>query len=277
MPSEKEKLSPGPKGPRTPIVDKAASPPPPMPSGVQEQAGAPDSKKRWAARRWYWLVVIGLAAIAAVVVWTIGLARRGELRPLFRDVLNQEPQFELIEARDGVVLLTRSEGHRSEVIVQLAGQTGWRYASNNDFTARSPTLSPSGDQVAYLSEINEVHIEVVSLITDTRQVVTAAIVDTSLSARQLTGLSVCAWSPVRWSPDPDEDHLAFFACTQDPVMSYAAVVGLSPDPPRIVWLEGEGVLRDERSLIWLDSTHLLMSTPVSDDRGILIQTVEVLP
>jgi hypothetical protein len=276
MPSVREKPSPGPRGPRTPIVDKPAPPPPSTPSGEQEQVGISDSKKRKIARRWYWLVVIGLAVIAAVVIWITGLAQRGEFRSLFRDVLNQEPQFELIEARDGVVLLTRSESRRSEVIVKLAGQTGWRYASNNDFTAKSPALSPSGAQVAYLSEIDEVHIEVVSLITDTRQVVTAAIVDTSLSVRQLAGLSVCAWSPVRWSPDPGEEHLAFFVCTQDPLMSYAAVVDLSSAPPRIVWLEGEGVLRDERSLIWLDSTHLLMSTPVSDGRGIVFQTVEVI-
>jgi hypothetical protein len=181
----------------------------------------------------------------------------------------------LVEARDGVALLTRREQKRSEVAVQMAGQTGPRYISDSDFTAKHPSLSPKGTLVAYVSEERGTHIVIASLITETRKSISATTVDPSLSARQLTGLSVCSWSPVHWSPD--ENRIAFFACTLKPVNSYAVVADLSLSPPAIVWVEDKSVALENRMLIWLNSSRLLVSEPSDDGKGQIIETVEVSP
>jgi len=238
--------------------------------------GETDRKERRFARFLFPAALLVMLSLVALIGILLGPVRRGEIWIMFQQIVEpQTPNFELLDSRDGVALLTRTERDYSEVIVQLAGQSGWRYVSDDDFTAKFPTLSPSGEQVAYLSEANGVHIEVVLLTSDTRQFVTATIMDTFLSARQMTGLSVCSWSPVHWSPD--ETHLAFFACLQDPEVSYAAVVDLLSDPPPIVWLEKDGIPEYERSLIWLDSTHLLIGVPTSGNGGTTIETVEVIP
>jgi hypothetical protein len=55
------------------------------------------------------------------------------------------------------------------------------------------------------------------------------------------------------------------------------VVDLLSDPPKIVWVEEGKLAQEERSLIWLDSTRLLISIPTSDDKGMAIETVKVDP
>jgi hypothetical protein len=262
----------------TPRITKQPTEPglprPPLKSVEPQRPGEPDAEARSQAQRLWWVIIVGLAALTAIVVWLFGQAQRVDVWSAFRQVVElPPPQFELVEARDGVVLIAMHEKDRSGVSIQLSGEIGWRNISMTDFTAKHPALSPSGTQVAYLSEQEDVHIAITSLISNTQRFVTTKVIDTALSVRQLPELSICTWSDVRWSPD--ETQLAFFACTQEPAKSYAVVVDLHPNPPKIVWVEDRAVVQDNRSLIWLDSDHLIISTPGLGGNNATVDTIKI--
>lgn len=168
--------------------------------------------------------------------------------------------------------MTRQENTLSEVIVKTATENGWRSISQDDFTAKNPALSPKGGLVAYISEKESPHIEIVPLSTAAPYQIYPTTTHTSLSSRELPSLSVCPWSPVQWSPN--EELIAFFACTEKPIETYAVVVDISSDST-MVWVEDSSIVADERSVVWLDNTHLLINNLSTDKTNDIIEKVEV--
>ncbi|GEM_PF-2743508 len=231
----------------------------PNPFPEKPIAGTPTEENPTFSKQRWWKVLLGILVCSTIGVWLLGQIQQGKFNLTWQRVFYHAPELVFIDAREGVVLFEKSEKDRSEVLVQMRSQNGWQILSGADYTACRSSLSLSGTRVAYFSRLEEPHIAVVSLITDTHLTLTATVFDTTVSSRQLSGMVICDWSPVAWSSD--ENHLAFFVCTPDSSISYVVAAALDDPSPRIVWVENTPFGKGERSVIWLDVKTLLVGNP----------------
>jgi hypothetical protein len=218
------------------------------------------------------LIILLVALIGGLV---LGPVRRGEIFYFFQQAIQPSyPRFQFVEARNGFVLITEHQKNLTSVNLQVAGESIWRNISKDDFTVKNPALSSDGSRVAYLSEKDKPHIVITSLITEPQRVLTDIRLDPKLKTQNIPTI-ICPWSGIRWSPD--EEHIAFFACSdQEASGSYAVVLNLNTDPVTVIWSEENEVKGTERDLIWLDKANLIIRT-YDAEKDVEIIKMEKIP
>lgn len=229
----------------------------------------------------YLLIVFLIALIIGQIIWWRGQVQRSKTSNLLSQRSNSNNQnyvhqIDLLEARNGVVLMLENRDGRFSINIQKVGETGWRNISMSDFTVKFPSLSPDAEKVAYISEEGIPHIMIVSLVSNSRISVTTDEIASSLTSRTelLKKTQICNWSQIQWSPD--QSHLAFFVCDPRSKDSYAVIADLmTGSKPSIVWAEDKEIAQDNRKLIWLDNQNLMVSVVDSTARITIIDVVKV--
>jgi hypothetical protein len=213
-------------------------------------------------------VLLIIAVITAFVVGLIGYVRRGSFATVVgRALFPSTPSTTLVDSYNRLVLMLEQDGDYGRVIVQKSDQGGWLLVSQDDTTATSPILSPTGQEVAYVSRRNGGQVVAVSLITGTRRLIgTKRIGDVGRHVG-LGSMVLCSWTPIAWSPKGD--RIAFFACAEDNSFSVATVADLL-DPTITLSVIGQSKTKtsDARQIKWLDATQLVISTPDKDQSTI---------
>lgn len=214
------------------------------------------------------MFAIIIAAIISVgAFWFGGKYQRGEDPfSFFKQIISSsKPQYEFLEARNGVVLIQENSDKEQSIHVKLAGQSGWRNISESDSTARNAALSPDGEQVAYLSGSSSSEIVLKSLITDSQKLVQGQVKSPAIASKELP-TTICKWSPVRWSPD--NEHIALFLCESldREFPSYLVVATIVVSKPTITAWPSEKVVQNGMpDAIWLNYREIMLKT--EDDSG----------
>lgn len=237
--------------------------------------GVPVGGVKPAPRKWsyYLLRVIGVLAMVALVVWMAGFFDRRGYLPLLRRVGPwSEPTFELVQARNGRVLLTESDKRHSRVILQVPDQPSWLLISRDDLHAVNPTLSPGGEAVAYVSTADKTTIVVVSLNDNSLLTIMDRHVRASSVSQALPEMSICEWTPLAWSPD--DKALAFYGCRIGQPYSMAYVARWDNEKVEVKPLLDSGAsLATARQVEWLGSDSVVLSVP--GETGFQVKTLPV--
>lgn len=227
-----------------------------------EQLLAPSATKPPSIRRYL--------AVMALVVLMIGLAIT-LISALIRGTPSQltpgsPPRnthtVELIEARDGVVLLLEHSDQITHILLQRAGQPNPSVVSGNETTAFGPSLSPDASWVAYFSKQADVQLTVAPVITGSKQTISAKSIAPLANYRNIQELTFCSWTSIKWNPAGDK--VAFFGCDPNEVFSVGLLgilmnTGLSVEPLKGSEADVPGI----RQLLWLDDTQIVITLPIS--------------
>ncbi len=260
---------------------KKTSEPPPVPvmkdfpsqtspSKAQSEAG---HKKQ--SRKLLGLILITLLLLFAIVAWVLRGLNLHDILFFWGSITGNTVDYELVDVRNNTVLLVTCQGNQSAVKVRLAGQPNWIEISTGDGTVSNPALSPSGKLVAYLSEQDERHIVVAPVITGTRQIVDASLVQKGCVLVRNAEWDICPWSPIHWAPN--ERYLGFFACVKDAKISYVAIADLKSAPISVTCLDKEhskSSIPGERTLIWQDDEQLIVTTFGDNETDIRIEFLD---
>lgn len=208
-----------------------------------------------------WKIILVFILLGAII-WGIGKLEFNFLTQLETvNLSSSAPKFELVDAHKGIVLMIKHEDKCSNINVQKINENNWRNISMFDCTVKNPSLSPNGKEVAYISGKNFSHVVVTSIDSNIQKVIEIKYFDKSLTekATKLRNSFICDWSQIKWAPNGT--HLSFFACnkTVSGLESYAVVIDLNAEYPIIVWIEDEANIQQNRNLVWLDDTHLMIS------------------
>ncbi len=212
--------------------------------------------------------LFGVIVLLGLLVWGAGqLQRQGKLTWL--DVFSsQRPSFEIIETRNGQVLIQENTGNTNRIIVKQIGQNSWFLVSQDDQTATQPVFSPDGSWVAFLSKRDGGRIVITAVITDTQKLFTTEMIKKSGVQASLGELELCPWTPIAWNPKGN--RVAFFGCSLSRPFSIVLIGEVSNNPLDPIALIGTGLdTNDSRGLTWADTAHLVItnasvgSTPAS--------------
>lgn len=250
----------------------------PEPSSTTEgkntsRVGATEPKtKPWG--RIMLLLLLGLA----VVSYVIGAVRRGDISNLFRRVtLRSTPQVLFLESRQDKALFLETDGDRQRVIVRQPNQSDWRIASQDDFTATNPALSPDGAWVVYLSTRTAPQLVLVPL--DRSEYVTytsAALADFSARNR-ITVTTICPWTPIAWAAD--STRVAFFGCAENPSLSQMFVANVLTATLDLQSGVVTGTLvtgENPRQVLWIGADRVMVTFPATtSDQAETIETFDI--
>lgn len=237
--------------PESPL--KHEPPPPPANGARPGTTGKP---------RPFSLVAIGLIIISTTVTCgVIGALQRGDLTRILNQVIPPPSLLpNLVDAQNGIVLMLEHSGELGRVNVLKFGQASWLLVSGDDTSASSPALSEDGKLVSYISKQSGGKVVVVSLINDIRLEIGFDEIQEANAVAKSESMIVCPWSSATW--DPDNTHIAFFACSQR--RSYSAVVVASiPGLSLTLSAGSEAESLDLRQAIWLDPHRIVVTMPVS--------------
>ncbi|MBN2006036.1 MAG: PD40 domain-containing protein [Anaerolineae bacterium] len=220
------------------------------------------------------LLLLGLA----VVSYVIGAVRRGDISNLFRRVtLRSTPQVLFLESRQDKALFLETDGDRQRVIVRQPNQSDWRIASQDDFTATNPALSPDGAWVVYLSTRTAPQLVLVPL--DRSEYVTytsAALADFSARNR-ITVTTICPWTPIAWAAD--STRVAFFGCAENPSLSQMFVANVLTATLDLQSGVVTGTLvtgENPRQVLWIGADRVMVTFPATtSDQAETIETFDI--
>jgi len=212
----------------------------------------------------YGLVAIIILVLLGVVVAIVGVIERHGLVNIMNWASSGgSPKMEMVDSRQGKVLMLETQGDFRRVIVKTPGQATWQLVSRDDTTAINPALSPDGRFVAYVSAQEDGQIVVVSLIDDALTKITSKEVGDIANKTPFLAAQICSWTPVAW--DPDGRRVAFFGCREKPALSVVYVADLSgPNPVLSFVTDSEVDSGSPRQLQWSGSSEITVIGP-SDD------------
>jgi hypothetical protein len=219
------------------------------------------------------VVIVLIITIGAFVVWLAGQTQRGTIQKLLQ-AQAIPPTARLLDSRHDTVLILEESGEISRVIVQRPSQPSWLLVSRDDLRAKFPALSPDGRRVAYNSQSNDGRIVIVSLDVNNVDSLPTDQIKAATESKNLGPMTLCAWSPVAWSPD--NQRLAFFVCGTNP--SRSMVMTNSMGQPGIDVVAGT-LLNTAlpRGVLWLQSDTVLVSTPSESPQGGTTITTHPIP
>jgi len=230
----------------------------------------------------YGKMAIGLFVLLCVVACVAGFIDRTELPTLIMKRVSQSRgrQTQLVESRDGKVVMLETSGDTSQVVVEVSGQASWLLVSRDDTTAASPTLSPNSEWLAYVTRRDGGGVEIVSIITDTtcitdaRRVIDADMIQDAGKIIGVDGMVLCPWTPIAWSAT--NDRIAFFACARDASVSMAVVGDLSDSTiPLTACGPSKAESSDTRRISWIDEMQIVVSMPETDRQQSTVAMFEV--
>ena len=204
---------------------------------------------------------LGLVALAvlALIASIVGLAERYDLTSITQSVpLGSQPSLTQVESRHGRTLFLETHGDTRRVLVQTHGQASWQLVSKDDVTAVNPSLSPSSERVAYLSEKNDGSIVIVSLLDSEEYHITSEDIEDFVRRMPSAGTKVCSWTPISW--DPDGHRVAFFGCREEPPLSIVVIADVSSQSPALGIVTGSDMATlSHRQVHWSSTTELIIS------------------
>lgn len=206
-----------------------------------------------------WQYLVGLAVlifILGLAVWGLGKAQRADDYTGKWEQFTSGDSLSLLDARQGVALMLRKNSNETSVVARVEGQSTWLLISQDDTTVSNPALSPTGQQIAYLSQQAGGQIVIVPVYQGQQYTISRD----SLTALDLGVLKFCDWTPLVWHPTAK--YLAFIACQKQEKYSIVVVADLTVSPPTHQIVADSLSDSDRpRQLHWLDDQQLIFTLP----------------
>ena len=185
--------------------------------------------------------------------------------------------IKIIDSNNGSIVLLQHNEAGYSIYVRKSGQAGWSNLTISDRTAKMPSLSLSGNRVAYISEIDQPHIVIAHSNSDQAMRITAEQISNDVREKvniDLGKLNVC----IRTSPSisPNDSLLAFFLCRENHSEALLVVADIISYPPKIIWIYPSSYKNNiSKNIAWLNDLELVLVLNNEKSRENVVEIIEV--